>query len=250
MTSSRGCLGRLDVQAAPAAHCLLGDFDVMLGAEPEGDVSERVAVLAGLGEVGGEPAGDDAVDQFGGVGWGHEPFLPPMIGTVNPQRTALCFPHGVDNYVGRWYNLRMARHPRNEMAVAQFGVRVARLAKKHPATPKDIELWAYSHLGLRVGEESIRKALKGEVDPTQCAGELLMVLAAFYGVEPSALGHHAERRMQPFLTWAGKRGPDEPPQQGSGPTACNDRTRSPFLTSERDPKGASSTSLPLRRRSA
>jgi hypothetical protein len=115
----------------------------------------------------------------------------------------------------------MARHQRNEMAVAQLRARVARLAKKHPASPKDIELWAYLNLGLRVGEESIRKALKGDIDPTQCAVELLMVLSAFYEVEPSVLGHHAEARMKPFLTWAGKRGPDEPPGQEVSRRACN-----------------------------
>lgn len=135
------------------------------------------------------------------------------------------------------------------MAVAQLGARVARLAKKHPATPKDIELWAYTRLGLRVGEESIRKALKGDVDPTQCAGELLLVLAAFYGVEPSALGHHAERRMQPFLTWA-RRGPDETPGQEISNRRCNGDTRSAFLTRDRDPAASSMTSLSSRRQSA
>ena len=108
------------------------------------------------------------------------------------------------------------------MAVAQLRTRVARLAKKHPASPKDIELWAYLNLGLRVGEESIRKALKGDVDPTQCAAELLVALAGFFGVEAAALGHHAEARIKPFLAWAGRHGPDSGPGQEIRPSGCID----------------------------
>lgn len=98
------------------------------------------------------------------------------------------------------------------MAVSQLGTRIAKLAKKQPATPKDIELWAYANLDIRVGEESIRKALKGDVDPNQCAVELLMSLTGFYGVDPSALGHIAEARLRSVLTFAStlNDGPDSP----------------------------------------
>lgn len=95
------------------------------------------------------------------------------------------------------------------MAVSQFGTRIGRLAKKTPASAKDIELWAYANLGLRVSDESIRKALNGDIDPTQCAVELLMAVAAFYDVEPQDLGHHAESRLQAVLTYAGRSGPDD-----------------------------------------
>lgn len=107
------------------------------------------------------------------------------------------------------------------MAVSQFGTRISRLAKKHPASAKDIELWAYANLGLRVGHESIRKALNGDIDPAQCAVELLMALAGFYGVDPSELGHHAEARLQAVLAFAGRKGPDTPNGQELSRRACD-----------------------------
>lgn len=97
------------------------------------------------------------------------------------------------------------------MAVSQMAGRVARLAKKNPATAKDIELWAYKNLGLRVGSESVRKALHGSIDPTQCAVELLMALTGFYGVEPEALGHIAADRLHSVLAYASTQAPPDGP---------------------------------------
>lgn len=114
----------------------------------------------------------------------------------------MAFPHHVDNVVEMRYTYAMARPPRNEVAVANFARHVARLAKRQPTTAKDIELWAYANLGLRVSQESTRKALNGEIDPTQCAVELLLALLGYFGVEPSALGSAAEKRLRPVLAFA------------------------------------------------
>lgn len=97
------------------------------------------------------------------------------------------------------------------MATNQLATRVSRLAKRNPGGPKDIELWAYANLDLRVGTESIRKALAGQVDPTQCAVELLLALAGYYGVGPEALGHFAEARLRPVIAFAGSMTPPDTP---------------------------------------
>lgn len=91
----------------------------------------------------------------------------------------------------------MARPRRNEIASKELHKAVTKLARKRNPTakPKDIELWAYAERGVRVSEESIRKAHLGEIDPTQCAVELLLVLRGFYDAGPGELGDTAERRM-------------------------------------------------------
>lgn len=103
----------------------------------------------------------------------------------------------------------MARPPRNALAIEDFGRNMAKLTRTNSATPKDIELWAYATQGLRVGQESIRKALHGEIDPTQCAVELLLVLAAYYGVEPRRLGKFAAERIRPVQALSGGTDPHD-----------------------------------------
>lgn len=94
------------------------------------------------------------------------------------------------------------------MATKQLASSVSRLHKHKPATAKDIELWSYANLGMRVSEESVRKALRGAIDPMQCSAELLLALAAFFGVSPDELGHIAAERVRPFLAYATEHGPD------------------------------------------
>lgn len=123
----------------------------------------------------------------------------------------MAFPHGVDNYWRWWYNHVMARPPRNALAIQDFSRNMAKVTRHNAATPKDIELWAYATLGFRVGQESIRKALNGEIDPTQCAVELLLVLAEFYGVEPQRLGKFADERIRPIMALSSIHGPKNKP---------------------------------------
>lgn len=96
------------------------------------------------------------------------------------------------------------------MAVKRFADAMSHITKQHPdAKAKDIERWGWTHLDVAVAEESIRKALHGRIDPTACAVELLMVLSSYFGVEPSALGPDAERRLTAVLTYAGMGGPED-----------------------------------------
>jgi len=119
----------------------------------------------------------------------------------------------------------MARPLRNDMAVKQLASAVARITKDHPTvTPKDIERWAWTNLDLAVSEESIRKALRGQIDPTQCAVELLMALAGYFGVNPSALGHIAEARLASILAYAGRQTPDDPGGLEVSRRGCNGAT--------------------------
>lgn len=79
----------------------------------------------------------------------------------------------------------MARTPKNHEAAAELGARLSDLKQQHAdPTPKDIELWIYREFGVRVGEESIRKAHKGLADPHSCDPELLAGVAHYYGVKP------------------------------------------------------------------
>lgn len=113
----------------------------------------------------------------------------------------------------------MPRPKRNEMAMKELHRGVQRLARKRHihASPKDIELWAYAERGLKVSDESIRKAHEGAVDPTACAGELLLVLRDFYGAEPGDLGNAAEER---FRTLARFFAPDPGPDQVVRTSGC------------------------------
>lgn len=106
----------------------------------------------------------------------------------------------------------MARPKRNEMAMKELHRSVQRLAKKRHihANPKDIELWAFAERGLKVSDESIRKAHDGETDPTACASELLLVLRDFYEAEPGELGQAAEDRLTTLARFFHPdRGPDQ-----------------------------------------
>ena len=94
----------------------------------------------------------------------------------------------------------MARHPKNQEAAAELGEHLTQLyeAAGEP-TPTDIALWLYKRYDTKVSAETIRKAHRGEVDPTTCRHDLLAGLAAFYGVEVTQLGPMAARQ---FLTLA------------------------------------------------
>lgn len=118
----------------------------------------------------------------------------------------------------------MARHPRNDMAAKELHLHLKRLAKQRPATAKDIELETYARSNVRVGQETIRKALAGEVDPTQCNVEVLSAFTAFYGVTPDKLGKFAERRLHDYFTLAGVV-PGGGPDQGTAASRCTEQSR-------------------------
>ena len=102
----------------------------------------------------------------------------------------------------------MARPPRNELAVKSLADAVGVLQTQHkrqtgrPATSKDIELFGFGSLDMRVSEESIRKALTGQVDPTTCSIELLLVLASYFEVTTDELGGFASERVRRILAVA------------------------------------------------
>ena len=115
----------------------------------------------------------------------------------------------------------MAKQPRNHLAMTDLGRALAKLHKKNPATPKDIELWTYGNHGVRIGEETIRKAHKGQVDPTTCLLDLLIALMAFYEVQPAALGKFAEHRIKSVMSMAGADG--GPSDRGTAASRCTER---------------------------
>lgn len=96
----------------------------------------------------------------------------------------------------------MARPQKNQLAARDFHKHVLRLQKRKPCTVKDVELWAYGRYGARISIESIRKAFAGDADPTACAAEVLLVIAAFFAAEPDALGPYAAERLQGILAMA------------------------------------------------
>lgn len=116
----------------------------------------------------------------------------------------------------------MARPPRNDLAIHDMANHVRLLLDAKPSTAKDIERFAWRNLDLTVGNESIRKALAGLIDPCQCAIELLVALVAYFEVEPAELGRFAEERLRPILSFAGSighdQGPDTPGGQESDPS--------------------------------
>lgn len=120
----------------------------------------------------------------------------------------------------------MARPSRNELAVKSFADAVSALHTQHKrqagraASPKDIELTGYARLGMRVSEESIRKALLGQVDPMQCNVELLIVLANFFEVSPDELGTFASERIRRIVAFATPVGPDGGGDMRSAQSRC------------------------------
>ena len=95
-----------------------------------------------------------------------------------------------------WQAVCMARRPKNHDAAQDLGEKLQELHAKtgNNPTSKDIELWIYEAFRTRVATESIRKAHRGEVDPTACDMELLSGLAAYYDVDLEDLGRHAASR--------------------------------------------------------
>lgn len=119
----------------------------------------------------------------------------------------------------------MARPQTNELAMRDFGKALAKLHRKTPAKAKDIELWAYATHGVRLSSVTIQKALSGHMDPTACAMEVLTVLAAFYKVQPEALGRFAADRLAGELSLIGSIvGPDDGRGQESAPSGWLRRT--------------------------
>lgn len=115
----------------------------------------------------------------------------------------------------------MAQTPRNPMAMGELGRCLTKLAKQKPATPKEIERWALRVHGLEVDDETIRRAHRGDVDPTKCSIDVLVSLTSFYGVPPSALGRFTEIRLTPILSAiASDEGPGDGPEQGIASTRC------------------------------
>lgn len=125
-----------------------------------------------------------------------------------------------------WHTARMANTPRNPLAVKDFARSMKVVAKRKPnATPKDIELWAHSTYGVRLGEETLRKAQRGDVDPTAVKAEVLVALAAYYEVDPEALGRFASERIATLrtLVGVGAQGPDTPGGLGNARSTWNER---------------------------
>lgn len=117
----------------------------------------------------------------------------------------------------------MARHPKNHAAAEELGKQLQALHAEHGGpTPKQIELWIYDAFGVHVSDESIRKAHNGDVDPTGCQVELIAGIAAFYDVDPTALGPHAARRTMRVVTMTSDEARVElPPRTGTFSDAEN-----------------------------
>lgn len=112
----------------------------------------------------------------------------------------------------------MAQTPRNELAAAELGRRLAELHQAHPDQPgwTAVQRWLLRRFDVEVSATSIRKAHLGEVDPTACDVDLLVGLAAFYSVPAEALGNFAGRRVAAVLAMAGAASgprPDSPREQ-------------------------------------
>lgn len=108
----------------------------------------------------------------------------------------------------------VARPRKNEVAVRDLHRALAKLGKRKPASAKEIERWIWTnHDGAGISDESIRKALLGEIDPDACNVELLFALRSFYGVDIDGLGRFAAARMRAALSLAGV-GPSGPSGQG------------------------------------
>lgn len=112
----------------------------------------------------------------------------------------------------------MARPQRNELAVQEFALKLSKIrkAQNDSSKAKDIELWLFANHEARISEESIRKALAGQIDPSACDIALLVGLASYYGVKPSDLGVAAEKRINAVMSMAGHSGgPEGGPTQGT-----------------------------------
>lgn len=85
-----------------------------------------------------------------------------------------------------------------------LGKRTTALWRRHDRSPfSTMSKALFRDYGYDVSEETIRKAHRGEVDPSTCGVELLLGLCAFYGVEPATLGSVAERRITTAQALAG-----------------------------------------------
>ena len=115
----------------------------------------------------------------------------------------------------------MARTPRNEIATKEFHKALTKLARRKGVQYKDVELWAYAERNVRVSDEMVRRAHVGDVDPTGCAVELLLVLRDYYDAGPGDLGEFAQRKMDAVLAFAGPK--SGPGQQVHGSPCTNER---------------------------
>lgn len=114
----------------------------------------------------------------------------------------------------------MARPPRNTEAAREMADRLARLNASVGARPKQVERFAYKELDIEISDESVRKALVGEVDPQRCDIELLVALARFFAVDYEGLGPVAARRFQLVSVVMGS-GPDDEGEQETATSRCN-----------------------------
>lgn len=98
----------------------------------------------------------------------------------------------------------MARTPKNHEAAAELGARLQQLHGDHgQPNPKAIELWIYKEFGVRVSDEAIRKAHKGQADPFSTSPEILAGIAHYYGVEPINLTPAVKERFMALTRIAG-----------------------------------------------
>jgi hypothetical protein len=88
----------------------------------------------------------------------------------------------------------MPRPKRNEAATTEFAKAIG--SAELEASAKDLELWAYKEHGVRVSDESLRKALLGQMDPTACAIEVLLILVGYFDLPDSRLGPVAGARLK------------------------------------------------------
>lgn len=104
----------------------------------------------------------------------------------------------------------MARPQKNQVAQRQLATNIKRLERTKPdTTVRKIEKWGWTH-GLDVGNQSVRNALRGEIDPTACAVELLVLLSGYFEAPPAELGTYAEERINAVMAIAlpGTTGPE------------------------------------------
>ena len=109
------------------------------------------------------------------------------------------------------------------MAVKAFAKNITKIQKTYGSpTPKEVELWIFRNFEHHVAQESIRKALKGMIDPTGCDLELLLGLIAFFGVAPADLGADTERRVAAAMamTMVDNNGPVSPSGLRKHRTGC------------------------------
>lgn len=102
----------------------------------------------------------------------------------------------------------MSRPPKNQIATKEFHRALNDLKKRRPPRrPLDVTLWGHKEFDVEITDETIRRALVGEVDPTGCQIELLFMLAQWFDATPEELGSHAAERMHKMQRLMGQNPP-------------------------------------------